>query len=361
MQNLMKSNSAIRKLRRLWLCGGLLICAPLVVAQSLADSHSESPADAEFKLARGGRVTISNTSGRITVTGWERDTIEATATQEDDARAVRVAITGDAQRARVEIERNSQREWGGGREIHLTVRLPRYAELESVQLRDGEIEVRNMEGAASITGSNVELLAEQIGTLRVSLRNGSAIIRNIKGNLSAHTMNGEMEISDVAGTINVTTFNGDLHIKNANGDVTANSTSGEVSVECAKGRVEVHCVSGSVEISGVGGNVEADSTSGEVTFKGRIREDGRYRLKSLSGEVTMYVQADAPGFTAQLASYSGEIETDFQLRLDGAVQGPINRRVTGRYGNGQAQIVLDSFSGAARILKAPAAMLNQCK
>jgi hypothetical protein len=75
----------------------------------------------------------------------------------------------------------------------------------------------------------------------------------------------------------------------------------------------------------------------------------------------MYVQPDPPGFTATLTTYSGELETDFPLKLDSPLQGPINRKMVGRYGDGQAQITLDSFSGASRIVKGTAATARECK
>jgi hypothetical protein len=75
----------------------------------------------------------------------------------------------------------------------------------------------------------------------------------------------------------------------------------------------------------------------------------------------MTIQADAPGFIASLTTYNGKIETDFPLKIEGPLQGPINRRITGRYGDGRVKISLDSFNGAVKIAKGTAAELNQCK
>src|SRR5439155_13319571 len=74
------------------------------------------------------------------------------------------------------------------------------------------------------------------------------------------------------------------------------------------------------------------------------------------------IPADAPGFTATLSSYGGEIETDFPLNVESPLQrGAINRRIIGRYGDGQAQIVLDSFSQGVKLSKASAGALKDCK
>src|SRR5918912_4626412 len=50
------------------------------------------------KLDRGSKVAISNRYGRITITGWERDTVEAAATDEKGvSHAIQVELTADPQ------------------------------------------------------------------------------------------------------------------------------------------------------------------------------------------------------------------------------------------------------------------------
>ena len=93
----------------------------------------------------------------------------------------------------------------------------------------------------------------------------------------------------------------------------------------------------------------------------RISDNGRYRLKTISGEVELTMQPDPPGFTATLTTYTGEIATDFPLKVDG-IRGPQhNRKIIGVYGDGGAQILLDSFSGSVRIIKAAQGTLKECK
>src|SRR5262249_5943810 len=133
-------------------------------------------------------------------------------------------------------------------------------------------------------------------------------------------------------------------------------------LRCVKGSATVSSASGSINLIGVGGDVDASTASGEVIFKGALRAGGHYRLKSISGEVEMTLLPDAPGFTATLMSYSGEIETDVPLKRDSQWRGtPTNHRITGRYGDGQTQITLDSFRGTVRIAKGTPAMLKECK
>jgi DUF4097 and DUF4098 domain-containing protein YvlB len=136
--------------------------------------------------------------------------------------------------------------------------------------------------------------------------------------------------------------------------------SADVKVQCTPGTVRVESASASIQLAGIGGDVEAKTASGDVSFAGPIRPRGHYFLKSVSGSVRMAIQSDVPGFTASLSSYSGEMETDFPLRLEGVLGSRVTHKVTGRYGDGQANITLDSFSGTVTLTKLAAARMPKC-
>jgi DUF4097 and DUF4098 domain-containing protein YvlB len=320
--------------------------ALLAGVSQYAEAGQQREDQSPFKLNRGGKVSIVN-EGQVTVTGWDRDTIEATVT--DGGQSARAQITGDAQRARVFVSSVESRRFRG--EVTLKVSVPRYAEIESIEARHGSVEVSDVEGAVTISTLSGSVTTSRTGALKVTSRSGGIVASDLKGTFSARTLSGGLRVANVSGGITASCISGSISVQNAGGAVTVNSTSGSITVECAKGRLDLNVVSGSITMSGIGGDVQAFTTSGGVILRGPIRPEGRYHLKSLSGNVTVEMQPDAPGFTATLATYSGEIETAFQLKLDTPLQGPINRRIVGRYGDGKAQIMLDSFSGAARIVK----------
>ncbi|MEW6734260.1 MAG: DUF4097 family beta strand repeat-containing protein [Acidobacteriota bacterium] len=319
-----------------------------------------------MKLERGGRVSIRNQIGSIKITGWERDDVEAQATGEDGLEPIQVEmISGQAQPClMLSCPARGQR----GAEIDLEVKLPRYAQIESVTIARGDIEIKGIEGAIKASSSRGDIYVDGAGSIeargsngRVSingvngsasahLNNGDLVAKNVKGNLSAKLLNGDANIENVQGLVNISTTSGSINVFKAGGNVQVVSLSDSISVKDVKGRVEANSASGSIELSDVGEDIDAATVSGDVTFTGAIRANGRYRLKSVSGEVLMVISPDSPGFTAHLSSYSGDIETDFTLTLESPVQ--INRRVTGRFGDGQAQITLDSFSGTVKLSKA---------
>jgi hypothetical protein len=104
---------------------------------------------------------------------------------------------------------------------------------------------------------------------------------------------------------------------------------------------------------------------------GEIRADGRYRLKSMSGIVRMFIQKEPPGFLSSLSSYKGQIIVDFEMETElsantatsdlPSTQGQPVRRLVGRYGEGGARITLDSFSGTVQLGRAPSAEIKKCR
>ena len=142
------------------------------------------------------------------------------------------------------------------------------------------------------------------------------------------------------------------------------SISGAVEIRCVRGRVDVSNAEGPVTLAGVNGDVNINSTTGAIRFAGPLSEDGRYHLKSMSGDVEMWTGggAGAPGFTVVLSSYRGTVETDFPIRNTRSSQhDSADHRLMGRFGNGRAQITLDSFDGAVRLKKAAANESPDCQ
>ena len=137
---------------------------------------------------------------------------------------------------------------------------------------------------------------------------------------------------------------GDVEVSGLTAGVTASSVSGDVLVRDARGDVSGHSVSGSVTLERVDGlEVSGQTISGDVDFSGPIRDDGRYRFKSLSGDVE--VRADGElNADVSFSTFSGDFESDFAITLNR--RGRVHRRsFESTVGSGGARLALESFSG----------------
>ena len=417
---------------------------PGAVASPPAGAASaERASRVSAKLERGGRVAVDNfTTGRIRVTGWDRDTVEATATSERGDEAVKIRIEDTAGGRRVVLDTsyadddrfrpagdmNIQRHVGRAvddmilrrivrpglaaespapsakarmprpaaqgkaespprkgeadagpsqadaakprptprpaptpeagewpeeefalirrpREIHIEVRVPRYAELELIRVFRSPVEVSGLETTVVVVGKHGEVRLKGVGAAEVRTRSG------------------RVEVEDVRGVTDIFTVGGPIAVRQTRGDVLARTIDGNVALACVGGRVNVINTDGFVSLAGIGGDVDANTTSGDIAFAGALRADGRYELKSITGRVEAAVAADGgAGFNASLSSYRGTVSTDFQLKLrEDTTRDPVNRRLVGRHGDGRAQLTLDSFEGAVRLAKASPDTARLCR
>jgi DUF4097 and DUF4098 domain-containing protein YvlB len=351
------------------------------------------------KLERGGKVAVDNrTTGRIVVIGWDKDTVEARAISERGVELVRFSVQGDstakavwlkadyAKVERPEIEprpessstttapsitpdttptlptnQSKQIRMPGVSpydgmldppmlndrlvEVHLEVHVPRNAEIEVIKVIRSRVEVTGVETPLTILGDKGEVVLRNVGAAEVRTRSGA------------------VEVDGASGLVDVVTASGLVHVRHASGDVRVLSINGQVEIECVRGRVNVDSASGPVRLDNIYGDVDATTSNSDVLFTGALRADGRYHLKSMSGAVGMILRDKPPGFTAALSSYRGPIENELQLKIKQASQHEetINRRIIGRYGDGQAQITLDTFDGKVKLGKLAPGEVKECK
>lgn len=409
-------------------------------------SLSNQSGRVSVKLERGSRVSISNRYGRITITGWDRDTVEASASSSKGAEAIQVDMTADPQSrgalslsvvgrrgasggtlfgypapaapparpspnpnpnpapapappARDESrEREREREkqemkdkikdaakngvilvpmptivvetpnvivrmpqapqpaqprppapargMGGGQDsgITLDVKVPRYAQLDAIEARAGDLNVSGIDGPVSIMSGSSDINVSHVGSLEVRARGGN------------------VNVEDVGGLVYVVSTSSEINVKRSSGDVRVTTINGDIDIECVKGRVDAGTSRGKITLTNVGGDVEATTTDSDINFTGAIAQNGRYRLKSMEGHVRMSIPDGSPGFTANLMSYNSDAVSDFTVRTSTPrPDSQAMRRVEVRQGDGQAQITLDSFSQTVRLAKLAPGAAPACR
>lgn len=311
-------------------------------------------------VERGVQIGVDNrTTGGITVIGWDRDTVEARAFSSrgdevvvldryDDFSGKSLTFIGDyadldnpaAPNVRVDSPPEVD---GQSLKVHLEVKVPRYVEIKEIEVWRSDVRVSNVDTSIFVDGERGTVTLKQVGSARV------------------HTSSGSVEIDGVKEQASVVTTSGAIRVSNSKKLLVAVSIVGSIEVRCSMGRVDVSNADAPISLENIDGDVEAIGTNSNVKLLSALREDARYRLKSMSGRVEMILPANTRGFEAELSSYQGSVETDFKFANRIAADGTKNRRLAGRFGNGKAQVLLDSFQGAVRLTKAEASSLRACK
>jgi len=179
-------------------------------------------------------------------------------------------------------------------------------------------------------------------------------VQGVCGEAELQSVSGDVRLACAQGNVSVTSVSGDVTLTDARGRVEVSSTSGDVTVRGAHADLAAHSVSGDVLLERIEGQeITAETVSGEVGFAGPIREGGRYRFQSHSGDVTIHPDG-ALNATISVSTFSGDLESDFPVTLTrGGRLRPREFEFT--VGSGSARLSLSSFSGTIYLRRGGAA------
>lgn len=290
-----------------------------------------------FKIGAQGDIDVSNIAGDIVITrgSGNETTIEivkrARGRSADDAREmlglVQVNVT----------ERNGR--------IEMRTEYPRGDDMRRNNRRNVNVSVDFTISAPAGTRVAAKSLS---GDLKAT---------DIKGDLTLETLSGEVLISGASRIATAKSLSGDVTITDtqADGSIEASSMSGTVTLRQARAqRLDLGSISGNIVVR----DVECDraalhSFSGNVEYGGSFGKNGRYEMKSHSGDVRVAVAGNT-GFEVEATTFSGSVRSDLQLQMLGAERASDSSRrrsLRGTYGDGSAVVAITTFSGNVVVTK----------
>jgi DUF4097 and DUF4098 domain-containing protein YvlB len=293
----------------------------------------------KVKIGRDGRVSVSNISGDILVTGGTGDEVSIEAvkrTRGDRGELARVQILVDDRAGRVDVRtereqnRTDRNRQSDPVSVDYTITLPASA----------SVDLHSVSGTIKVTGAH--------GSLRAETISGSVTISDAPKLEGAKTVSGDVLLTGIA----------------SDGDLSASSISGNVTAKGVKARgVDLGVVSGDISVSDVMcERLGVKSISGNVEFAGTIVKGGRYEINAHSGTVRLLL-ANPAGFELNANSFSGSIRSELPLTIGGDSarrNGDIprgrrdavnNHSMRATFGDGSATLVVRTFSGDIVIAK----------
>ncbi len=174
----------------------------------------------------------------------------------------------------------------------------------------------------------------------------SAKVRDLDGDVSIQTINGEIAVLGGDGNVLLSTIQGLISVVGTRGRLEVNSVDGEIRLLEIAGHIFAETVNGAVALRRVvSDSVEVSTVNGDLCYDGAIAGAGRYRFRTHNGDIAVGLP-EQTGATVTLATYRGEIDSDFPLRV--GEKGEHNRFKL-RLGDGRAHLDLESFGGAIRL------------
>jgi DUF4097 and DUF4098 domain-containing protein YvlB len=254
--------------------------------------------DTVVPFNRGGTVDLSLMSGRIRVTGWDRQEVKVIATSDNG----RLRFSASPQRVSLEVDRN-------GGDVQYDVTVPRSTKLS----------LEAISGSITATG--------------------------VGGEIEAQSVSGYVDISDATREVSAESVSGSVTVANVTGNLSAQSTSGTVSIRNATGDVEAETVSGRILLDGIRStSVRTETVSGSVSYTGSIDPGGKYSFVSHSGSLRLNLPANL-GAVFSVETYNGDIDSDFPVTMQPGQGRNSHDRFEFTIGNGRARVSLETFSG----------------
>jgi len=307
---------------------GLAIVAALGLAAGLAfggplfgEKFEEKFAKTEA-LAKDGKVIINNVSGTVQIKSGTQDQVQI-----DAVKVCNVSTEAKAKEnmalVTIEVTKN-------GNIVQIETKYPEKVKNLNVSVNYvltipamASIKVRNVSGSVDA--------ADIGGMFEGNVTSGKVILARIGGGVDCQVVSGGLQVSDIKG---------DVDLKTVSGNITASKIRGSIDAETTSGNVTL------TEISEPK-TVRAKVLSGKIGYDGQIVAGGKYGFDALSGSIIVTIPASA-GFELEAETFSGSINTDFAVTMQGKID---RKEVRGVVNNGGAALRIKAFSGSIEIKK----------
>jgi len=282
----------------------------LAEAQDGAKIRGLTSIDTTVKLDRGGAVDLSLISGRIRVTGWDRQDVKISASIESGR------LEFDANSSRVSLSVDENDDYDGSRRHR------------NHNVGDARYEVSVPRGA--------RLILEAVS--------GDITASGSQGEIEATSVSGDVEVSDGVRSVSAEAVSGSVRVSQVNGSLRTETVSGDLRAQNVTGNVEASSVSGNIHLAGVQSrDVRTETVSGDIIYTGSIEPSGRYGFESHSGELRLNIPRGA-GAQFSVETFSGDLSTDFPVTVPPR-RGGGDGRVEFTIGDGRARVTAQTFSG----------------
>lgn len=279
-----------------------MLLASTVLLAALAAAQGP---DTTLAVAKGTRLSVNNHSGRITVTGWNRDELQVRSSSADGDADLRVDASGSEVRV-------SQRMRYGPAEMDLTINAPAWM----------AVSLQGVETSIMVSGISAPVRAQSV--------EGHVTVTGGADNVRLSSVEGDVTATGVRGTLSVQAVDGDVTVRDLTGALTVEGVDGEVRLE--------RITAPSVRVTTVDGSIE---------FSGALAANGNYAFKTHDGDITIR-PVGTLNATVSVSTWDGEFESAVPVTISGSQDG---KRFSFTVGNGSARLDLEAFDGLIRLAK----------
>lgn len=276
-----------------------------------------TPIDETRPLDPDGRLQVDNLKGLIEVRAWDRPEVRIQGQLGEGVE--RLEIDGDRRSLEVRVKYPNRIGVWGGRDRSEPTELRLMVPLQAALGIDGVAARIDVQGIAS-------------------------------RELSVDSVSGDVTVIGAPRQVDIETVSGDQHLTLNSRDVEADSVSGDIRLRGRlDGEVGVETVSGDVRVDVLDSRLRELSgatVSGDVRVTAALAPGAEVSMESVSGDLELHLPRDTSA-AVSAESFSGSLSApgaDIQRPRHGP-----GASLSHRYGSGDAQIDIETFSGDATL------------
>jgi len=243
----------------------LLVATLLLVSGSLFASVTEEETFT-FELDHGGRFSLANVNGSVTVTGTRGNQVEIVATKKADKQSdldnIEIEISNSSDEVIVETEIGKSNSWfsfgNNSGSVRYEVTVPADSLLDSIDTVNGDVFISGVSGKVVAESVNGDLeIQDLVDDANLSTVNGNidAEFKKLEGrqDVKAETVNGSVEVTlpaDADVKVSADTLNGSINARDFNLATDKGFVGSDLNGEIGDGsaRLNIDTVNGSVKI-----------------------------------------------------------------------------------------------------------------
>jgi DUF4097 and DUF4098 domain-containing protein YvlB len=287
----------------------------LLLVGTAASAANDKTFDRQVPAQPHGVVEISNVSGSIEVSGWERNEVSVHA--ELDPAVERVDVSSDAERTTIKVILPHSSSHGG--EARLQVKIP----------KDSELNVSAVSADVTTNGVlGVQHLSAVSGNINAELGGADGELKTVSGDL-------RLKGRGLPARLHVSTVSGDVRLEHGAGDLEASTVNGTLVLSVDSAR-----------------SVRARTTAGDVRFEGKLARGATLEASTVSGDLNVRASAEG-GYAYEVSSFSGDITDCFNARPERVTKYGPGSRLEGTRGEGAGHLRLKTMSGDVQLCDRP--------
>jgi len=264
---------------------------PMMLFSAACSSFAGEHIDKSLTLKNVSSVNVENLRGKVTVIGWDKNTISVKGELEDDAEGLIFKQSGSSVKIKVDLEKHNSNFWGNNdKGSRLTIHMPKNIRV-SFEGVSSDIDFENLHASAdgkTVSGNiNAENLSERIELTSVS------------GDIDSNKLSGKVSLSSVSGDINDRHSSGRLSLRVVSGEIDSQSTAKEVVIENVSGDIRISLN----EVD----ELRVSNVSGDFMGSLTLNDGGAVKMSSVSGGSVLKLQKNVQASFRLSASAGGDI------------------------------------------------------